>query len=149
MFPNDPLRQKMLYRTEQRTIGAIGSDPGLLAQSMNAAYDKLGADGFSVQGTTPCPGGMLVTGQRIVPVNTDPTPSGVPMPGTNATQSLEIAYTFIEDGQRKIQVCASLQDAVRTASHDLQSRRQPLSIHVTSTTVYSTGDLHVLRQTMG
>lgn len=158
MFPHDPLRQKMLFKTEWKSIGADGDAPWQLSASVNSAIRDLMEEGFSVSQImplTPTSGmGMLVVGQRVSSPVADPTPQGVPVPGTNAQQSIEVIYTYAESGEMKQQPVKSLQEAVRLAARDLEESartgsRQPISIHVTSITAYGASDLHVLREKFG
>ena len=161
MFPHDPIRQKMLFKTEWRVRGATGNDAYDIERSLNSAIAALSEEGFNITQIMPappakdCPGGMIVVGQRVSsPVN-DPTPQGAPIPGTSAQQTVEITYSFIENGVLDKKTCKSLQEAVRTAVADLETssrpglNRQPISIHVTSVTQYTPGDLHVLRDKLG
>lgn len=161
MFPPDPLRQKMLFKTEWHSVGVQSPTVGGLAAEMNVAFRDLLKEGYNISQVMPFGDklsegdpGMLVIGQRVSSPVADPTPQGVPVPGTNAMQNLDIVYSFVEDGCSKTEKMPSLKEAARVAAADLDAsaqagRRQPISIHVVSTTVYGTGDLHVLRQQMG
>ena len=154
MFPSDPLRQKMLFKTEWKSVLAKFGTEADLDIEMNDAFKQLADTGFNVHQILAAPTGMLVIGQRVSSPANDPTPQGVPVPGANATQNIDIIYTFVENGTSKTEKMPSLREAARIAAADLEAsahvgRRQPISIHVVSTTVYGTGDLHVLRQSMG
>lgn len=156
----DPLRQKMLFRTEWKTIGVQGGNPQNLADQMNSAFRELLSDGYNVSqllptGDTLTKGGpgMLIVGQRVSSPANDPTPEGVPVPGTAAHQSIEVIYSYALSGEMKTTVMPTLQAAVAQAAKDLaqsaiglEPSAQPISIHVTSITAYGPGDLHVLRE---
>jgi hypothetical protein len=158
MFPHDPLRQKMLVRTEWKTLGASGDTPELLAASSNKACAELLNEGFTItqmMPLTPARGiGVLLIATRITSPVADPTPHGVPVAGTHAVQSLEISYSFVEQGVAKTQKMKTLQEAVRLMARDQEESagagtRQPISIHVTSVTAYGPADFHVLREKFG
>ncbi len=164
-FPQDPLRQKMLFKTEWKTRSVVGPDAVMLERNANAALQELISEGFNitqmmqftVPGRMPISGsetqipGLLIVGQRVTSAATDPTPQGVPVPGTNATQSIQIVYSFAEGGKVDHQELKTLKESVRAASNDLRDssgagKRQPISINVTSVTTYGPGDLHVLQE---
>lgn len=150
MFPPDPIRQKMLFKTEWKSVLArFGTETELDAE-MNDAFKQLADTGFSVHQILPAPTGMLVIGQKVSSPVADPTPQGVPVPGTNAIQDLQVVYSFIEGGTHQTLKMKSLREAVTAAVADLEASsrggaRQPMSIHVVSSTTYGPGDLHVLR----
>lgn len=160
MMPPDPLRQKMLFRTELKTVGALGFDATELAASMNAAIDTLARDGYTVSqilqvGQDPLAKagyGMVIIGQRMVSPVTDPTPQGAPVPGTNAVQTIEVIYSYARGGQIETEQMPTLVAAVQRAAADLeasartQDAAQPISIHVTSVTAYGPGDIAVLKE---
>lgn len=152
MVPPDPLRQKMLCMVEMKSISVEGGTPSLLSASMNQALLTLRQEGYNVSQILPLATntpGFLVLGQRVSSPVANPTPDGVPVPGTNATQSLEVIYSFVINAEMKTAEMPSLQAAVRKAAEDLQASAagnapQPISIHVTSITSYGPGDLHAL-----
>lgn len=158
MFPHDPLRQKMLFKQEWRTVGASGDTPEQLSESANAASTKLLEDGFQVSQMmplTPARGiGVLIIGQRMTTPVADPTPGGAVIPGTHGIQKVSILYSFVEQGQAKKLEMKSLQEAVRAMAKDqdesaLRGQRQPIAIHITSLTEYGPVDFAVLREKYG
>lgn len=149
MMPPDPLRQKMLFKTEWRSLGADGEDPRELAEQMNNGFGLLLAEGYQISQVVPSPTGrgMLILAQRITSPIADPTPQGVPLPGTGAMQEVEITYSFTECGAPQEKKYRTLKEAVEQASKDLSAdNRQPLAIHVSSITTYRTGDIHLLAE---
>lgn len=143
MLPPDPLRQRMLFKTELRAIAAHGEFASRAADSMNTAFATLASEGFSVQQILPMDGGFLVIGQRAVPLAD--TPMGSPIKGTEARQEIEVVYGFrAPDGIKELRL-PTLREAVLRAVEDLEGdERQPISIHVTSITTYRTGDIAAL-----
>lgn len=154
MFPHDPLRQKMLMRTEWRAVLAkFGTDADLDVE-VNDAFKQLLDTGFNISQVMPVATGMLVIGQRITSPVSDPTPQGTPIHGTSAQQTIEVVYSFVERGEVKQETMKTFQDAVRVAARDLEEsartgQRQPISIHVVSTTAYNAADLHLLKERFG
>lgn len=157
MMPPDSLRQKMLFRTEWKSIGVQAADPVGLGKAMNEAFATLAEEGFNISQVLPLPDalavgvGMLVVAQKLSSPVSDPTPEGAVVPGTNGTQTVEVTYSAIVAGAVERETCPSLAAAVRHAAADLDEsagagKRHPLGIHVTSVTSYSAGDLHVLRE---
>lgn len=155
MMPPDPLRQKMLFRTELKTVGASGRNAAELAMNMNAAIAELSGEGFTVSqilqvGNDPLATagyGAILVGQRMVSPVTEPTPQGAPVPGTNAVQSVEVLYSFVRSGTVETETMPTLAAAVHRAAADLASDdRQPISIHVTSVTAYGPGDVMTLKE---
>lgn len=151
-FPPDPIRQRMLYRTEWKSIGVSGDFPEHQADDMNDAFVRLHAEGFQVSQILPATSGQkpgfLVIGQKASPIGVEnPTPMGTPLVGTGAQQEVEVLYTFTKLGTTYDEKFPTLQAAVRRAVADLNSEGiQPLSIHVTSLTTYRTGDLLALSE---
>lgn len=154
---NDPLRQRMLFRTEWRSAGVEADTPSALGLRLNEAFAELLREGFSVSQVLPVSEplevgvGALILAQRVLPAGAEPTPDQVPLPGTNAQQTIEVVYNYVDKGVMGRKTFAALSDAVREAARDLEASgqgagtRQPLGVHVSSVTAYGPGDVAALR----
>lgn len=158
MFPHDPLRQKMLFKTEWKTLGASGDTPEQLSESANVASAKLLEEGFTISQMmplTPARGiGVLLIGQKVSAPTADPTPGGAVLPGTHGIQKVQVFYSYVEHGVAKKAEMASLKKAIAAMGKDQDESarsgsRQPIAIHVTSLTDYGPADFHVLREKYG
>lgn len=149
-FPQPPVRQHMLMKTERKAVGADGgAGPNSAATNMNQAFKELARENYDVSQIFPAEGGFLVIGQRISSPVSDPTPGGVPIPGTAGVQAIDVIYTFISEGKEQTKRFGTLAEAVKWAINDLEGKSspiaQPIKIEITSKTSYGPGDLHVLR----
>lgn len=148
MYLHDPIRQKMLFKTEWCSEGASGSSPEYLAEDLNRAFKKLLETGFSIVNMLPAKDGFIVVGRRVSTPLPEATP-GASVPGTSATTDVEIKYSFIDNGIAKSEKMPSLREATLRAWADMSSASvQPVGIYVHSLTTYGPGDFHALHEKM-
>jgi hypothetical protein len=142
----DPLRQKMLVKTEHTSVAVSTARIESVDSRMNEAFQKLDEDGFNVSQLLVLPqGGIVVIGQRFSMPVADATPHGAPVAGSSAVQEVTITYSYSEGGEHKTRAFTDMRLAVAQARSDMDhDGRQPLGLHVASITHYGPGDLEAL-----
>lgn len=139
---NDPMRQRMLMKTELRVKIADSAQGHLLEQEVNGAIKELINENFSVTQVQPMGDKILIIGQKV----TLPLPEAGAVAGT---QQLEVSYNYVEKGDMKTLKFPTLMAAVKLAGdHSSQSGMQPISIHVSSITSYGLADILAMKGQM-